>query len=146
MRSILCHISPRLFALAMCVSFAGCGCTTTSEPAAPSPPPIEIAHAWRDALVSNDIEAAMTLVAADFASADWPTRAHLADYLGEASSRGYFASATPLPDSPVETRIGDRVEIYPIAVRAAMGTAVFRLTMAQSGASWEIVSVVMEIY
>ena len=147
MRSVLCHISPRLAAIALCVAFAGCGCTTTPvEPAHPASNPMDIAQAWRTALVANDADAALALVTDDFSSTAWPSRDDLADYLHLAKSRGYFAGAAPLPEELTESRSGDDAVIYPVSLRAAMGTAVFRLVLRESGSEWKISSATLEIY
>ncbi len=147
MRSVLCHISPRLAAIALCVAFAGCGCTTTPvEPPPPASNPMNIAQTWRTALVANDADAALALVSDDFSSTAWPSRDDLADYLHLAQSRGFFAGATPLPDDPRESRSGNDAAIYPVSLRAAIGTVVFRLVLRESGSEWKISSATLEIY
>ena len=146
MRSVLCHIPVRLPIVLACLALVGCGCNTTPESTEPVPSPLEVAEAWRLALIADDMRSAMGLVSPEFSSEVWSSHQDLADYLNLASSRGFFDDAVSLDDEAVESATRQGIEIYPISMRSSMGTTVFRLTLVQRDIHWEIVTLSMEIY
>lgn len=147
MRSVLLHFSPVAVSIAICASIVGCGCASTS-PATQTemPSPLAVAESWRQALIEGDIQSALALVDDAFSSPTWPNRADLTEYLAEAGRRGYFERAVALADSPAETAAAQGKRVYPVSLRASMGTAVFGLTLRQSEHEWKIISADLEVY
>jgi len=122
------------------------GCVTTSDAADPAVGAIETARQWQWALAAQDFDAAMDLVADDFSSKDWPARADLAYYFQLASDRDYFTDAVVSDNIPDVMLDGDEAVVYPLELRARLGTAVFMLTLRRTESDWEIVSARLELY
>ncbi len=137
MRSVLSHFRavagiPLMAAACIVAS----GCATTTDQREPALPTIDTASRWRDALLQGDIAAAVNLIAVEFSSAQWAARGQLAEYLTVAKARGYFDNAVAISGAnPAE-----------IAIRSAMGTAVWTLTVRENAEVPQITSARLEIY
>lgn len=129
-----------------CFLFLVEGCATTQHESYSIESASAEANQWITALAEGKIDRAVSHISNDFASASWPDRAALADYLHTAQQRGYFDNASVSFTQTSATTEGDRVRIYPVHMRAQLGTAVFALMLQQEKDNWRIVSLEMEIY
>lgn len=150
--AILIHVLPQSFrpgwsraAACLLVPFVA-GCVTGAESDPAEKEVLDVASDWIWSLAREDFDAALALVSEDFSSDRWPQRADLAYYFQQAQDRHYFAEAVVANERPDVMLDGGEAVVYPVGLRARLGTAVYLLTMRQSESGWEIVSARLELY
>ena len=135
----------RLLAIAL-IAATLTGCASVENATDDSAQVLQIAREWQDALAAERFGRALRLVSEEFASPAWPTKDALNDYFDTAQERAYFARANPREELVTVTLEDGAARIYPVAINADLGTAVFALILQQENAEWKITSVEMELY
>ena len=136
--------TPLVLAVIACTALAGCA--TTPSGAGDDAQLLHVARTWQKSLADERFGRALGLVSRDFSSQAWPDKDALSEYFDVADARGFFLNAAVDEREQTVTIENGVARIYPVGIRANLGTAVFELSLRKEKWTWKITSLVMELY
>ena len=142
--SVFHRVTPLVLAIIACTALAGCA--TTPSGAGDDAQLLHVARTWQDSLAEERFRRALGLVSRDFSSRAWPDKDALSEYFDVADARGFFLNAAVDEREQTVTIENGVARIYPVGIRANLGTAVFELSLRKEKWTWKITSLVMELY